>query len=335
MFLASARSVPDEIEDPPGNGTNPAPSWESQFSIQLWNARSYEKVGTLTGHTKLIADLRFNHTGDRLASCGLDDAIFIWDVEARSALLRLPVRGRDLVCSVSFSFSGEQLLSRNGVGEIFRWDLGSQSIEQTYNKKGFGINPAFGSPFSEDEEAPLAFSACFCHNDAVVAGVAKGNQLMRWDTRSGRAFKPLCKHTQGIMALAVSHSGEFVATASHDSVIVVWNVVQGTVRKILRGQEDYFSSLCFNHDATSLVAGSDNGNAVIWNLETGTAQVTIRCNCHVYTVVFIEVDSLSRLAVGLGSNVTHIYDVTTGDRVATLDKCGCYLSCTIARVILM
>ncbi len=46
--------------------------------IHLWNVETFQSLGTLSQHTKTIADIAFNPEGTLLASVSLDDSLILW-----------------------------------------------------------------------------------------------------------------------------------------------------------------------------------------------------------------------------------------------------------------
>jgi WD40 repeat protein len=344
MYLATASS------DPEGADTTPETDWNQpvapgtilpnpfrqrggHFPIQWWDANSYEQVGTLTGHTNSIVELRFNHNGDRLASGGLGGTVYIWDVSARCALFTLPITNRDIIiCSLCFSTNDDQLLTRNKQGEILRWDLSSQSVIQILKNSK---SPSLIDPFREQDDIPLAFPACFCVNDTKIAAVTRGTQLMWWDVASGTGSSSYKKHEEEIMSMAVSPAGDIVATASQDGLIVIWDIKNSKIRHKLKKHKDSINCMCFNSTTSKLASGSDDSTVVIWDLNTFTAIVTINCGKAVCSVSFNDVGDISRLAIGINPDIVHIHDGNSGQRTTTIANSGGYACFNNPQVVLM
>jgi WD40 repeat protein len=57
--------------------------------LRWWNVQSRECIRTLEAHQGMVRSLRVSPDGKRLASCGDDGAIRIWDVESGEHLRML------------------------------------------------------------------------------------------------------------------------------------------------------------------------------------------------------------------------------------------------------
>jgi len=71
----------------------------SDYNAHLWDARTYRKIVSFTGHANNIWGLAFSHDGRRLATAGGDRTIRIWDVNNGYELLAIdfPGAARSLV----------------------------------------------------------------------------------------------------------------------------------------------------------------------------------------------------------------------------------------------
>ena len=50
---------------------------EDEESTELWSTQK-----SLRGHIEDVSDLSWSHDRSKLASCGIDHSVFIWDVES-------------------------------------------------------------------------------------------------------------------------------------------------------------------------------------------------------------------------------------------------------------
>lgn len=85
-----------------------------------------------------------------------------------------------------------------------------------------------------------------------------------------RCAAPLAAHSDAICGLAVSPSGQFVASASHDHTVRAWNLMDGSELATFNGHTDWISCLTISRDGRILAAGSCDRSASLWNFPDGT-----------------------------------------------------------------
>jgi serine/threonine protein kinase/WD40 repeat protein len=87
----------------------------SDQTIQLWNTRyPFRQIHVLRGHKGAVTGVAFSSDGQRLASCGMDGTIRLWDPEQGEELLTL--KGYDGATGVRFGPGSEQpIMNQPGV----------------------------------------------------------------------------------------------------------------------------------------------------------------------------------------------------------------------------
>lgn len=99
--------------------------------------------------------------------------------------------------------------------------------------------------------------------DRIVAG---GGGLCIWNAADGS----LLVHNKDTAALhiAVSPSGDRIATADPDNAIRLWRASDGELIAILRGHTQLVTTLAFSPDGTMLASGSHDTTVRIWAVTT-------------------------------------------------------------------
>lgn len=111
--------------------------------IRIWDSRTATVIITFNGHRTAITQLKFDHSGIRLASGSRDTDIILWDLVAEVGLYRL--RGhKDQITSLNFLTIDESLeldaheqrqeflLSTSKDALIKVWDLSTQHCIETH-----------------------------------------------------------------------------------------------------------------------------------------------------------------------------------------------------------
>ena len=70
----------------------------------------------------------------------------------------------------------------------------------------------------------------------------------------------------GVISVAISPSGQFVAAGSLDAAVRIWDVATGVLIERLWGHQDSVSSIVFTRDGNGLVSGSLNNTLKLWDV---------------------------------------------------------------------
>ena len=177
----------------------------------------------------------------------------------------------------------------------------------------------------------------FSPDGETVAFTGLG-EIRLWNTRTGDEQEiPLADLTAGIqnvprvLALAFSPNGTWLASGTHQGKIQLWDVATGEPLVVFAEPTDQENlgrilALAFSPDGALLAAGI-RGNIHLW--ETDTANKFLSVNtAHqrgpkpfsgaAEPLVFSPDGAV--LVNGLHMGAIQLWDVTTGDKIATLDE---------------
>jgi WD40 repeat protein len=105
---------------------DPSGTWVATGSIfglgEIWEARSGERIATLSGHTGAISSVEFSPDGSLVATTGTDGTIRVWDPESGTQRQVLQAHDKD-VWALAFSPDGSRLASSSPEGIVRIWAL--------------------------------------------------------------------------------------------------------------------------------------------------------------------------------------------------------------------
>ncbi|MYC75541.1 hypothetical protein F4X10_07225 [Candidatus Poribacteria bacterium] len=229
-------------------------------NLKVWDA---EKPNapiaefTETDPVRLIWNIAFAPTGDRLAVGSREGTIYLYDFKRRERLK--PLTGHtDFIWSVVFSPDSKRLVSGSSDGTNRLWDVGSGEEIATL-------------PLDEPRILmEIAFSPC----GNLIAGGLSG-ELRLWCAKTlTTLFAIPQSQRQDPYALAFSPCGKYLASGTwwergmEKMAIRLWDVGSGENIATLWGHPTDIQSLAFSPDGTLLASGSFDCSILLWDLKT-------------------------------------------------------------------
>jgi WD40 repeat protein len=220
-----------------GSFSNENYDGEGEVLVIDWGARRQiarlrapiSPSGGLNGQVLSVA---FDPSGERVAAGLLTSTAFVWDVESRALLARLPVRAgaRD----VAFSDDGRRLVTARPEA-VDVWDLADGERLATLHGGGEPSSARFG------------------HRGNVVLTAAQDGKARLWDWPREEVRATVGGDSP--LAGAAFGAGSSVVTSNADRTIREWRDLE-TPRVSLPGAEgDELTSVTFSRDGKLLVTG--------------------------------------------------------------------------------
>ena len=229
-------------------------------NVKVWDA---EKPNapiaefTETDPVRLIWNIAFAPTGDRLAVGSREGTIYLWDFKGKERLK--PLTGHtDHIWSVCFSPDGKRLVSGSDDRVARLWDVESSEKIATL-------------PLGEPRTLmKIAFSPC----GTLIAGGLFG-EIRLWNAETLTTLFTIPQpQTQKPYALAFSPCGKYLASGTwwekgmEKMAIRLWEVASGENIATLWGHPTDIQSLAFSPDSTLLATGSFDCSILLWDLKT-------------------------------------------------------------------
>lgn len=326
--------------------------------VRLWNVETGELLHTLYGPEAATRILAFSHNGELLAAAGDDQKVRVWD--ARTGALLHTLHGhRGSVRNVIFSADDRWLVSAGHDGTLRCWDVARGQIARVVanvsaiNRLAIAVDAGHGL---------LAYGTQ--DNRIVLEEIVSGQVMRVLDTGAMMptvvALDPshrwlACGSGDGallIYALAedavpapciqIEATGAPVwrLLFSPDSTVLAWITTEQEIQllSLASGQVytkllTYFGAFCldFSADGRSIITDGSDYTVLVRDAHTGALQQTLRD--HSAAVTCIEISPRGEcIASSSADGTIRLWNMNTGERVATLDAQGPYAGMRIAGV---
>jgi WD40 repeat protein len=233
--------------------------------VLIYDSSEYRILWALEGHTGVVNMVRFSYQGNFVASSSSDRTIRLWDVHTGNMIYIF----KDYVAPVScIAFSkNDQLLASTSDNQIVIWDLKTKEkiVQQM-------VEPMITELLFPDHETLYAKDI----DDVTWQWKISDSKLIHLDAPDSIEFpqsnddwlKAQTGHQSGILSLAISPHGKFLASANMNGTIRIWDLKNGCLKLWLKGHDGIVSGLSFIDNSTLISCGNDE-TIRKWNMHTG------------------------------------------------------------------
>lgn len=223
----------------------------------LWNqvapeGREIEDCGAA------VYFMEFSPSGSRMAACGADGVLRIYDGATLAPITAFPT-GQGELNSAVFSPDERSIATAGDDGTVRLWDAETGSPRLTIQ-----VVEAF------------AYDAVFTPDGTTLVTCGRSPMVHAWDVASGRLKATFAGHTRSVQALAIAPDGIHFASACSDNTIRIWDLTTLKTERVLRGHSERVMDVQYSPDGEHLLSGSIDQTVRLWRAADGEPLQTDR-----------------------------------------------------------
>ena len=155
--------------------------------------------------------------------------------------------------------------------------------------------------------------------DGSRIAAATHKDIWMYDAHSGAALKLLSGHTDLVLTVAFSPSGNTLASGGADGTVRGWDVRSGTLFETITGHGESVRSVQFSPDGSTLAsAGEDKTYPFMGCVERRSSSKTLEGHSESVDTVAFSPDGLT-IASGSRDGALMLWDVQTGEKIHRLE----------------
>lgn len=249
-------------------------------TIKVWDYETGDFERTLKGHTDLVQDISFDHTGKLLASCSADMRIKLWDFDSYACIRTMCGHDHN-VSSVCFLPSGDHLVTSSRDKTIKMWEVATGYCVRTFTGHRDWVRMV-----RANADGSLLAS---CSNDQTVRVWVVSTKECKLELREhDHVVECVAWAPEGVnTALGGDNSGgssgPFLASGSRDKTIKLWDVSTGLSLFTLIGHDNWVRGVKFHPGGKYLLSTSDDKTLRVWDLAHRRCFKTLEAHSHFCT----------------------------------------------------
>jgi WD40 repeat protein len=203
-----------------------------------------------------------------------------------------------VICSITLTPDGKEIVSGAADGKIKFWDVESGQCQRTL-----------------DGHVEWVQSVALSSDGRFLVSGGRDDLVKLWDVKSGELLKAFEGHAGLVKSVAFSPDGKLLASCGRDRFIKIWDVASGNCLKTLGGDDVFTASMVkFSPDGKEIVFAGDS--LQLWDVDSGTRLRTFEG--HTDSVGEIAVSRNGKWIASAGSYTDHtarLWDAKSGNRL--------------------
>lgn len=203
-------------------------------------------------HNSCCQSVQWNSEGTKLASCGDDARVVVWDIETKKEF-KILIGHEQTIYYIEWNEDGDKIYSAGKDGKVLVWDVVNERVLLDINPHYYEIWALSLSP-----------------NEEFLAIVGKDKSLTVFDVNSPTAEEIYknTSHQETSAAVKWNSDGKKIATVGYDGKLIIydWRISLDIPHE---KQEMENNGWCFanNEEPKRIAIGCKEGNINVWNFD--------------------------------------------------------------------
>jgi WD40 repeat protein len=199
-------------------------------------------------HSGAVTELRFSADGKRLASCGRDRSVAVWEPHTGKQLFKQTFERKPLDCLALSADGGKVALVVDG--ELQVWDVNESE-------------KLIGGEVAGDPVTAIEFTA-----DGRSIAVGDGAGMLRtYDAATLKLARETTAHQSPVTALLASPLENTVVSGGDDSIVHAWDAATLEKRRSFYPNRSPIVDLAFSADGKRLAAATERLGGWCWDFD--------------------------------------------------------------------
>lgn len=204
----------------------------------------------LSGHGGEVMTVRFDSSGEHIASGSSDKSICLWNTYGDCMNYGVLQGHKGAIMELQWSRDSKRIYSCSTDKTLISWDVTTGTrLKRHKGHTGF-VNSV----------APMR------HQDDILVSGGDDNSLITWDSRKKDPIDVI-ERKWPITAVSFSHAGDQVFVGGLDNEIAVYDLRRKEVAYSLRGHLDTVSGIQLSKDGNLLVSNGMDNTVRIWDVK--------------------------------------------------------------------
>jgi WD40 repeat protein len=263
-------------------------------------------AGPLVGHIQHVQVGAFSPDGKKLATCGLDNSVRLWDAsDLTGPPASAPVTLADDTIKYCAAFSADgSMLGAVGPRTLTIWNINSGQYRLV-------------------TRTPTESSSClaFSPDGRTLAIGHDSGAVTLHDMPGAQERTVLYGHSNAVRSLSFSPDGRSLVSAGQDSLVMSWDTIKGvSVRSLLKAAINPIHVVAYSPDGGSVAVGEIGGRPTdVLVIDAGTGVVRTRLTGHAQGVCALAFSpDGSTLATAGADHSVKLWNLSDGKEKSTL-----------------